>query len=332
MDKRLLLLIYLFLPFKLLAQQLPQYTQYTFNELLINPAVAGVESYWDVKTGYRSQWAGLQGSPTTTYATLSIPFSKEFTLNDYSQMLSNADNPVGRDGARNYRAPQSHGGVSLSIVGDKAGAFSQTHINVGYAYHIQISDGFSLSTGASVGVNSVSLNTNDLTFGNTLDPAVSGGNKQMQPEAALGLWAYGASFFAGASGQQLLPQNLNFGGGGQSQLRAQYFFTIGFKVYPSDDITLLPSTVINISNIGPANIDGNLKIAFRDVFWVGGSYRKNDAVAASLGINIGSYMTIGYAFDHSISDFNSVNKGTHEIMIALFLNNNYNTTSPRHTW
>jgi hypothetical protein len=38
------------------AQQKPQYTQYIFNNFLLNPAVAGIENYTDVKLGYRSQW------------------------------------------------------------------------------------------------------------------------------------------------------------------------------------------------------------------------------------------------------------------------------------
>lgn len=311
---------------------MPQYTQYTFNEQLINPAVAGIESYWDLKTGYRSQWTGLQGSPVTTYVTLSIPLNQEFTLHDYSQMIRNSDNPVGRDGAESYRAPQSHGGISMSVLNDKSGAFSQTHVNMGYAYHVQMSDRFNLSTGVSLGFNSVSLKTDELSFGNMLDPAVSGSNSHLQPEAALGVWAYGPSLFLGASAQQLLPQNLSFGAGLPSELRIQYFFTAGFKLYPTGDITLLPSVVVNPGTQAPFNIDGNFKIAFRDVFWLGAAYRKNDAVAGSLGINIGSYMAIGYAFDHSISQFNAVSKGTHEIMIALFLNNNYNTTGPKHTW
>jgi hypothetical protein len=37
------------------AQQRPQYTQYVFNSFLLNPAVAGIENYVDLKAGYRSQ-------------------------------------------------------------------------------------------------------------------------------------------------------------------------------------------------------------------------------------------------------------------------------------
>ena len=49
------------------AQQKPQYTQYVFNNYLLNPAVSGIENYTDAKVGYRSQWTGLDGAPVTSY-------------------------------------------------------------------------------------------------------------------------------------------------------------------------------------------------------------------------------------------------------------------------
>lgn len=335
MNKRLLS-IFLLLPVKLVAQQLPQYTQYTFNELLINPAVAGIETYWDVKTGYRSQWTGLQGAPTTGYLTVSIPFNKAFTEGNYGQIIRNTDNPVGKADLDSYEASFNHGGISLSLISDKAGAFNQTHLNAGYSYHIQAGSRFNLAVGASVGFNNISLNTSQLTFNNPLDPAISqGGNGQFKPDAAIGVWGYGPGFFIGASAQQLIPQTLSFNknpSNNQSKTTAQYFFTFGFKAYPSDDVTLLPSVVVNPAINVPLNLDINVKAAFRDVFWIGGAYRKNDAIAGSVGFNIGALFTVGYSYDYSISDFSDVSKGTHEIMLGVFLNNNYNTKSPRHTW
>lgn len=321
------LIIISFIPGSL-AQQLPQYTQYTFNELLINPAVTGIESYWDVKAGHRSQWSGLQGAPTTSYLTLSIPLGRNFTMDDYAQMIRNSENPIGKLNVDSYRASASHSGISLSLISDKAGAFSQTHINMGYAYHIQVSGRFNLATGATFGFNRATLNTGGLTFGDQTDP-LTGQNTQslLKPDAALGLWAYGASYFFGVSAQQLLPQALTYST--DSKANTQYFFTAGIKLYPSNDVTLLPSVVFNPSNLGPANLDLNLKAAFRDVFWIGGAYRKDDAVSGSFGFNIGALFTLGYSYDHSLSGFNN---GTHEIMLGMFLNNNYNTTSPRHTW
>jgi type IX secretion system PorP/SprF family membrane protein len=316
------------------AQQLPQYTQYTFNQLLINPAVTGVESYWDVKAGYRTQWSGLNGAPTTAYLTISIPLNRDFTLTDYGQMLRNTDNPMGNtDG---YLAPASHSGIGLSLVSDKAGAFKQTHITASYAYHAKLGENFNLSVGANVGVNSIGLNVGQLSFANPADPAISqGGNSQLKPEAGLGIWAYWQSFFIGASAQQLIPQTVSFSANPAYNLGSnyvQYFLSTGLKLYPSADVTLLPSLVFKPNDVGPLNFDATMKIAFRDNFWIGGTYRKNDAIAGSFGFNLGAFMTIGYAYDYTTSNLNNVSNGTHEIMLGLFLNNNYNVTSPRHTW
>jgi type IX secretion system PorP/SprF family membrane protein len=327
-------LLFIIAAVKVSAQQLPQYTQYTFNELLINPAVTGIESYWDVKAGYRNQWAGLQGAPTTAFLTVSIPLNRDFTLNDYSQIIRNTDNPMGN--ADGYSAPSSHGGIGLSLVSDKAGAFKQTHIDANYAYHIQLSNTFNLSLGASFGLNNISLNSSELNFVNPLDPTITqGNNSQLIPEAGLGIWAYGQSVFFGASAQQIIPQTTNFSNGsGNAQVKnyAQYFVTAGLKLYTGDDVTLLPSLVFKPNDIGPLNFDLNMKVAFRDNFWVGGAYRKNDAISGSFGLNLGAFMSIGYAYDYTTSNLNNVSSGTHEIMIGLLLNNNYNVTSPRHTW
>src|SRR5258708_39838891 len=82
--KRILLLLILFVSYMHLAsaQQKPQYTQYIFNNFLLNPAVSGIENYTDVKAGYRSQWTGLQGAPVTSYLTVNAPIGNAFTQGD----------------------------------------------------------------------------------------------------------------------------------------------------------------------------------------------------------------------------------------------------------
>src|SRR5476651_1798383 len=78
------------------AQQRPQYTQYIFNPILVNPAVTGIENYTDVKAGYRSQWTGLQGAPVTSYFTINAPLGSNFIEGDATQSPANGDNPLGR--------------------------------------------------------------------------------------------------------------------------------------------------------------------------------------------------------------------------------------------
>ena len=42
------------------AQQLPVYTQYVFNEYIMNPAVAGTVDRTPIRLSYRDQWAGFK--------------------------------------------------------------------------------------------------------------------------------------------------------------------------------------------------------------------------------------------------------------------------------
>jgi type IX secretion system PorP/SprF family membrane protein len=334
MMKRFLTLLLLIGGWGLHAQQLPQYTQYTFNELLINPAVTGVESYWDTKAGYRNQWAGLQGSPTTSYLTLSVPLNKSFTKNDFEQMIRNSESPLTRQSSYHYKASPSHNGVGLTLLSDKTGQINQTHVDATYAYHLRMANQFNLSAGASFGFNNISLNTSQVTLANQLDPVINqGATSQLKPEVGLGVWAYGANFFAGAAVAQLLPVSISFSNGaGVSKTYAQYFLTAGFRTYLSDDVTMLPSIMFRPAAQGPSTYDLNMKFAFRDNFWFGGAYRKSDAVAASFGFNLGSFLNLGYSYDYTTSELNQASYGTHEIMIGVLLRNNYNVTSPRHTW
>jgi len=49
----------------LLGQQLPQFTQYMFNDFVINPAIAGTQNYYQIRTNHRFQWVGLADPPMT---------------------------------------------------------------------------------------------------------------------------------------------------------------------------------------------------------------------------------------------------------------------------
>ena len=48
------------------GQQRPHYTQYVINPFIINPAIAGIDNYADLKMSVRDQWSGLNGAPKTT--------------------------------------------------------------------------------------------------------------------------------------------------------------------------------------------------------------------------------------------------------------------------
>src|SRR6201996_5290969 len=105
-----------------MAQQLPQYTQYVFNNYLLNPAVSGIENYTDVKLGYRSQWTGLEGAPVTSYLTVNAPIGQNFVQGDATAFpASGGTNPYSRSFVSDYQASENHHGIGFTLVTDKAG-------------------------------------------------------------------------------------------------------------------------------------------------------------------------------------------------------------------
>src|SRR3978361_1571347 len=79
------------------AQMRPGYTQYVLNNYIINPAVAGIENYTDVKLSHRHQWVGIDGAPVTTYLTIHGPLKKsDYERETATGFHATVENPRGK--------------------------------------------------------------------------------------------------------------------------------------------------------------------------------------------------------------------------------------------
>jgi type IX secretion system PorP/SprF family membrane protein len=345
MRKPLLFLVFFIMGAGLVfAQQKPQYTQYVFNNILLNPAVSGIENYTDIKAGYRSQWTGLAGAPVTSYITISAPLGNKFIYGDANELpTAGNEDPAARSYVQQYQAAEPHHGIGFTLVSDKAGPITETNIDATYAYHIGLTSNFNLALGVAAGVSRTNLNTSGITTEIPNDPAINNANSaKWLPDLSLGIWGYSGAYYFGVSVQQVLPQTVHFGAtsvlaGGKlvplgSKTVPHYFFTAGYKLFLSDDLTLLPSIMIKEISPVPLTYDVNMKLSFKDVFWLGGSYRRNDSFGLLLGININSVINVGYSYDITTSELNTVSNGTHEIVLGILLNNRYNVRNPQRTF
>jgi len=103
MMKKLLVLLAVGFAFSASAQQRPHYTQYILNNYIINPAVAGIENYTDVKISHRQQWVGLDGAPVTTYITIHGPTKKSaYDRESPTTFRASGQNPRGKDYWKEY--------------------------------------------------------------------------------------------------------------------------------------------------------------------------------------------------------------------------------------
>jgi len=333
--KKILLFILIISVRTAMAQQLPQFTQYVFNNYLLNPAVTGIESYTDLKMGHRNQWSGLDGAPVTSYLSVNTPLGRNFIEGDATGFSAqNGVNPSSRLYTQNYQAAEPHHGVGAMILTDKAGPITQTNVAATYAYHLGLTSRMNLSVGVMGGFNRITLNTQDITLTDPNDPAITNGanNSQWKPDIGAGVWLYSSNYFVGLSARQLLPQNYYFGTSRTtgSPTVPHFYLTAGIKLFMTDEITFMPSVLVKRTSPVPLTYDINGKFNFNDKFWLGGSYRHKDAAAVLAGFNLSSLINVGYSYDITTSALNTVSRGTHEIVIGLMLNNGFKLTAPQH--
>ena len=321
------------------AQQLPHYTQYVLNSFIINPAVAGIENYTDVKISHRNQWVGINGAPVTTYITIHGPVKKT----PYDRVTATGfhysnENPRGNAYWQEYEKADPHAGVGLTVLNDRTGPLNRFSALGTYSYHLGIGPKTSLAMGVSAGIKSITLNSGKLYFDVPLDPAVAGSGylNKLSPDMNLGLWLYSSDYFAGLSFQNIFPTKLKYAqdsvklSGGK--LVPHTFLTAGYKMFLSDDISFLPSGLLKYVSGTPMSFDLNTKFQYRDLVWLGASFRYQDSWAGLLGINISNSVNINYSYDITVSKLNTVSKGSHEIMVGFLLGNKWGDWCPRNLW
>jgi type IX secretion system PorP/SprF family membrane protein len=326
-----------------MAQAKPYYSQYILNNYILNPAVAGIENYTDVKLSLRNQWTGIEGHPTTEYISIHAPLGKSDYRTSATSFQVPGDNPRGPKYIDEYQASAAHQGIGLIAMNDKAGYINRWSAYATYAYHKPISVKTTLSAGLSVGVSSVSIDRSKIVWGNLdpNDPAIgyaSGDLKKIKPEVGAGLWLYGARYFIGASVLNIIPGKAKFVKADNygTYFTPNYFVTAGYKFFLNDEFSLLPSAMLQYWQPQLMGIHTNIKLQYMDDFWIGASYRFSDVVggySAMVGLNISNTFNISYAYENATtSRLRTYTGQTHEIMLGFLLNNKYGETCPRNVW
>jgi type IX secretion system PorP/SprF family membrane protein len=332
----MLLSICFYMP--LLAQQKPHYTQYILNQYILNPALTGIENYTDIKVSHRHQWAGIQDAPVTTYLTLHTPIGKNDYRTSATSFAVPGENPRGKAYWENYTAAEPHHGIGLQVINDRTGPLNQFSAYATYAYHIGISPRTSLAAGFGAGISNLSLNADKLQFQVPVDPAVynSGVINKIRPDFMAGLYLYSADYFIGLSAQQLIPQKIMFS---DNQVKKEdgrivphLFATAGYRFLVDEDFNLIPSILVKYISPLPPQVDINAKLQYRDLLWIGASYRTQDGYAGMVGMNISNTLNVGYAYDYTTSGLNSFSRGTHEIIVGFLLGNKFDDGCPKNVW
>lgn len=288
------------------AQQHQFYTQYMFNDYLVNPAVAGTHNYFQIRANSRIQWVGMTDAPRTMSVSMYGPWE---------------DKSMG------------YGGY---VYHDVTGPTSQTALNGTYSYNMPINESMRISGGISIGFMQYRLDGTEIYSGeNNNDPALTGGvDTRFVPDASVGVYLYSSYFYVGLSAHQLLGWRVsdevdgpapgtnpnNIAGEGVSRLKQHVYLSGGTHFWLSRDFTLQPSILVKALFPDQYQAEINAKVTYQNQVWGGLSYRTSDAISVLLGYNYENKVYFGISYDVTVSDLARYTSGTYEVMIAYRFN------------
>ncbi|MEA1875084.1 MAG: type IX secretion system membrane protein PorP/SprF [Bacteroidota bacterium] len=289
MKRFLLIFIFLGLSYSLLAQQLPLYSQYMFNKLLINPAITGSEDAISIRLTARQQWVGIDNAPST-------------------QIVSG-----------HYQLRNKTMGVGGMIFADRFGPESRTGIQANYAYILPIfNKSTSLAFGLSFQVFQYQMNYNQLITIEADDPAINY-NKENNwlPESDFGLYLYGEKYYVGISANQMIELQMKIGGeyAEMNTLKRHYHMLMGYQAQVSQIFELEPSALIKATASTPAQLDLNLKAIYKKDYWAGVSYRTSGDIVCLIGLTINEF-EFGFATDFATSNLSHYQSGSFELLLG----------------
>lgn len=301
MQKKLLyiyLTIFIFSSATTFAQQDAQLSQYMFNPLYINPAAAGLDGVTRFQLHYRNQWSNYQtsldgnGSLGTQIFTASMPLN----------------------GLRS--------GIGIQFVNDKtpSGAGYQNML-LSYSYQINLSSGAVVSVGVKGGFYTKSFDSRfrPREIGDPTVDALSGSINQTKADFSVGALYKSTNYQIGASLNHVnspvygfLPDRT-----GAYSIKQVLNLTGSFDYYLSDDIKVSPMALWK-TDFNSNVLEGGAIFTYNDRYWVGGSYRLNDAGIIIAGISMlrNNALRLGYSLDLTTTATIAKAPLSHEILLS----------------
>jgi type IX secretion system PorP/SprF family membrane protein len=282
----LLHMIFFVVYLPLFAQHSASYSQYLFNGLAINPAYAGKNEALTLTLSHRNQWAGIEGAPLTTTASIHGILKNEKV------------------------------GVGLLFYNDQLGINKNNAITGTYAYRINTGN-FKIALGLQAGavINAQKWSEVETTRG--FDDVIPPNSTFIRPVVGSGIYLYSKNFFAGLS----VPQLISFQTStlDKSKYYKSYLFTIGHSLQVDKELELKPSVLFKYIKNSPVQADFNLLVAYRKFLSGGVSYRTKNTIVVLLQSQLTTQFNIGYSYDHFFGKVGNHGGGSHELMIGYVM-------------
>ena len=282
------------------AQQLPQFTQFMYNNLVINPAYAGADEALSLTLLHRSQWTGVDQAPTTqSFSAHSLIRKKQI-------------------------------GLGLTVIRDEIGVHKNTNILTNYAYHLNVAEKTFLSFGLQVGLTNLKSDYASLASA-PVDPKLVNSINETMIDFGAGLYLRGPRYNLSLSSPGLLSRTVTVNDSVSVNFKRANFLGIArYRFSLSENFDMEPGIMIKYFSTLPFSYDLNLNFIYRSVLTTGVSYRKDESIDLILRFQISPQLQFGYAYDYPISNAARLSSASHELMLNyIFRDFKKSAASPR---
>jgi len=297
--KRISLLIIILISVnQLFSQQDPQFSMNMYNHLAINPGYAGSNDAICVTGLNRNQWMGFEGRPVTTVV------------------------------GAHMSLPDFNSGVGLNIMQDNLAFNKDFHMNLAYAYRLELGDGI-LGLGLGLGFIQKAFDGQDLKSPSSLlnpnenvyaDPAIPHSDSKIVFDSNFGAFYRTNDLYVGISTTHLTQPQIKLDEGKNPFVRRHYYVAAGYYwQLPDPQWEFRPSVFMKIDG-ATAMYDLNATLQYNKQFWGGVTYRMGDAFIAMIGYNTLMDLGFGLSYDFTTSALRSHQSGSLEIMVRYCFN------------
>lgn len=284
-----------FLPFYSAAQLAPQFNQYYFNPVLVNPAYAGTRGMLSMVGVHRSQWVGFEGAPSTQSFAIHSPTRRK------------------------------NMGIGLQMMNDKLGPKNTIAVGGIYSYKIRMGRG-RLGLGLRASIYNYTFDWSEIEYRESGGYASNTGRESyMTPSFDFGLFYNDKYNYVGIELSHLNQgrlgieaQNVNINS--TARQNAQMILVGGRAFRINRELIFKPSILLRAALNQPAFIDLNASLLLREKLWLGLSYRRGYGAVAMIEYNINKSLRFGYSYDIAVTSLNKQNWGSHEIFIGYDIN------------
>jgi len=290
----LLLCVCLLVFFNSFSQQDPLFSQYHFNQLVINPSYTGINNNTSIGVTSRFQWiSGLnggtvEGNPITN------------TLTGQTTFLNNKV------------------GIGALIVQDNLGISNNFEAHLTYSYKLTWLDK-TLSFGLQTGMISVNYNYDALSLKSLDDPVFQGSSlKGTKPNFGAGVAFMSDNMFIGLSAPRML--NTEFGDGITSSLRYQRHFygSFAYLLNVNSILKFKPSVLLRLVEGAPVSYDLNGLLLINNAIWAGAYTRDLKTIGLMFQFDFSNAYRLGYNFELPLVT-GLTQYSTHEFMFSIDL-------------